>query len=167
MVGRKLRGYTLRVSTTRMLVFVALAVALVGLASCASLQRSWDQGNVEMVARLINEGQPQKLAAMSATPFLVDGEIVPLKADVGSFWNGIVKAGFRVEGATLGQGAPVTDGSYKQFADTMEVKTFFSQYVKKDARVLELRTSTSGDRILLIFRDSWGSKTIYGFKGPF
>jgi hypothetical protein len=49
----------------------------------------------------------------------------------------------------------------------MEVKSFFAQYVKKDARILELRTSASGDRILLIFRDSWFSKTIYGFKGPF
>ncbi len=120
-----------------------------------------------MVAQLINQGQSQKLAAMSATPFLVDGEIVSLKSDVSSFWNGIVRAGFRVEGATLEQGVPLTGESYKQFADTMEVKSFFSQYVKKDARILELRTSTSGDRILLIFRDSWGTKTIYGFKGPF
>jgi hypothetical protein len=144
-----------------------IAAALLALSSCASLQRSWDQGNVEMVARLIDEGQPKKLAAMSSTPFLVDGEIVALKDDVASFWNGIVRAGFRVEGATLGQGWPLTAESYKQFADTMEVRTFFAQYVKKDARILEMRTSTSGDRILLIFRDRWFSKTIYGFKGPF
>ena len=144
-----------------------MAATLLVLSSCASLQHSWDQGDVEMVAKLINDGQGQKLAAMSATPFLVDGEIVPLKPDVASFWNGIVKAGFRVEGATLTHGAPLTADSYKQFADTMEVKSFFAQYVKKDARILELRTATSGDRILLIFRDSWGSKTMYGFKGPF
>ena len=78
-----------------------------------------------------------------------------------------MKAGFRVEGAALQQGTPVTPDSYKQFAATMEVKSFFAQYVKKDARILELRTSTSGDRILLIFRDSWFTKTINGFKGPF
>lgn len=158
--------YTMKVGLWRKLVLTALATALVVLSSCASLQRSWDQRNVEMVAQLINDGQAQKLAAMSATPFLVDGEIVALKADVASFWNGIVKAGFRVEGPALTQGVPVTAESYKQFADTMEVKSFFAQYVKKDARVLELRTATSGDKILLIFRDSW-SKTIYGFKGPF
>jgi len=145
----------------------AAAAALLALSSCASLQRGWDQGNVETVARLINAGQTDKLAAMSSTPFLVDGEIVSLKPDVGAFWKGIMKAGFRVEGATLTQGAPVTADSYKQFADTMEVKSFFTQYVKKDARILELRTAVSGDRILLIFRDSWGSKTIHGFKGPF
>jgi hypothetical protein len=116
-----------------------------------------------MVARLINEGQSAKLAGMSATPFLVDGEIVAMKPDVASFWNGIVKAGFKVQGATLTQGMPLTSDSYKQFADTMEVKSFFERYVKKGARILELRTDTSGDRILLIFRD----RMMYGFKGPF
>ncbi len=157
----------MKVSLWRKFAGAALATALILLSSCASFQHAWDQGNVEMIARLINDGQGQKLSAMSATPFLVDGEIVALKPDVAAFWNGIVKAGFRVEGATLTQGTALTDESYKQFADTMEVKAFFSRYVKKDARILELRTSTSGDRILLIFRDSWSTKTIYGFKGPF
>ncbi len=155
----------MRVAPVRYLAFAAAAAALL-LSSCASLQRSWDQGNVEMVARLINSGQGQALAAMSSTPFLVDGEIVAMKPDVAAFWSGIIKAGFKVEGPTLEQGAPLTADSYKQFADTMEVKSFFAQYVKKDVRILELRTATSGDRILLIFRDSY-SKTIYGFKGPF
>lgn len=142
-------------------------VALILLASCASLQHSWDQGNVQTVARLINEGQADKLAAMSAVPFLVDGEIVTLKPDVASFWSGIVKAGFKVEGATLVQAAALVPDSYKQFANTMEVKTFFAQYVKKEARLLELGTSKSGKRIMLIFSDSWFKKTIYGFKGPY
>ncbi len=155
----------MRVAPIRILGWAVAAAALF-LSSCASLQRGWDQGNVEMVARLINSGQGQALAGMSSTPFLVDGEIVSMKPDVATFWNGIIKAGFKVEGATLTQGAPLTPDSYKQFADTMEVKSFFSQYVEKDARILELHTATSGDRILLIFRDSY-SKTIYGFKGPF
>jgi len=157
----------MRMSRSKQLAFAVAGVALMALASCASLQQTWDKGNVDTVAGLINNSQAQKLSAMSARPFLVDGEIVAFKADVASFWSGIVKAGFRVEGATLTQGSLLVPDSYKQFADTMEVKSFFAQYVKKDARILELRTSASGDRILLIFRDSWFSKTIYGFKGPF
>jgi hypothetical protein len=152
--GRKLAG-------------AALAAGLILLASCASLQHSWDQGNVQTVARLINEGQADTLAAMSAVPFLVDGEIVTLKPDIASFWSGIVKAGFKVEGATLVQAAPLAPGSYTQFANTMEVKTFFAQYVKKEARLLELGTSRSGKKIMLIFSDSSFKKTIYGFKGPY
>ena len=155
----------MRLACFRHLAWGAAAAALL-FSSCASLQRSWDQGNVEMVARLINDGRGPELTNMSSSPFLVDGEIVSMKPDVASFWNGIIRAGFKVEGATLTQGAPLTADSYKQFADTMEVKSFLSQYVKKDARILELRTRTTGDRILLIFRDSY-TKTIYGFKGPF
>lgn len=66
----------------------------------------------------------------------------------------------------MGAAAPVTADSYRQFADTMEVKSFFAEYVKKDTRVLELRTGSNG-RILLIIHGSWFSKTIHGFKGPF
>jgi hypothetical protein len=150
----------------RRTVFIAAAcAAAMALASCASFQHSWDQGNVENVAKLINDGQSARLAAMSATPFLVDGEIVPLKADVAGFWEGIIKAGYKVQGPALGEAAPVNTDTYKHFADTMEVKSFFAQYVKKDTRVLELRTANG--RILLIIRDSWFSKTIHGFKGPF
>ncbi len=86
----------------RKLVLTATAcAAAIALASCASLQHSWDQGSVEGVADLINAGQSPKLAAMSSTPFLVDGEIVPLKSDVAGFWDGIVKSGFKVEGPAL------------------------------------------------------------------
>jgi hypothetical protein len=117
----------------------ALAVSLTAallLTSCASIQRSRDEGEVRQLADLINSGQPQKLYSISGTPFLLDGEIVPLPEDVSAFWTGIVKAGFRVQGAALESGVPVTAESYRQFADTMEVNSFFSRYVKDDARIL-------------------------------
>jgi hypothetical protein len=156
------------IGTRKLVLTAAACAAAITLASCASLQHSWDQGNVETVAKLINEGQATKLAAMSSAPFLVDGEIVALKADVAGFWDGIVKAGYKVESPKLEQGSPVVPDSYKQFADTMEVKSFFAQYVKNDTRILELKSAGAGGRILLIIRDSWFStKTIQGFKGPF
>jgi len=151
----------------RKLVLVAAAcAATIILVSCTSLQHSWDQGAVKQVADLLNAGQSQKLAAMSVTPFLVDGEIVLLKNDVASFWEGVTKAGFRVEGAALDQGTPVSAESYKQFAQTMEVKAFFSRYVKKDSRILSM-TSSTGRHILLLMRSEWFSRQIMGFKGPF
>lgn len=144
----------------------AACAAVITLASCASLQHSWDQDSVKQVADLLNAGQPQKLAAMSVTPFLVDGEIVLLKNDVAAFWEGVTKAGFRVDGAALDQGTPVTEESYKQFASTMEVKSFFARYVKKDSRILTM-TSSTGRRILLVMRSEWFSRQVMGFKGPF
>ena len=151
----------------RRIVFVtAVCAAAIALASCASLQHSWDQGSIGNLAALINTGQAAKLSSFSTTPFLVDGEIVLLKADVAGFWDGVVKSGFKVESPVLQSGEPVSPESYKRFADTMEVRAFFAQYVKKDNRLLELKTS-AGTRILLLMHDDWFSKSIQGFKGPY
>jgi hypothetical protein len=150
----------------RIVLVAAVCAAAIALASCASLQHSWDQGNVQSVANLINTGQAAKLGAMSGSPFLIDGEVVPLKADVSGFWDGIVKAGYKVQGPQLGSAAPASD-NYRQFADTMEVRAFFKNYVKKDTRILELKTS-SGKTILLIIKDAlFSNKIIQGFKGPY
>jgi hypothetical protein len=146
-----------------MLLLLAAALAL---SSCASIQRSQDEGRVGQVALLINQGSSEKLAAMSATPFLLDQEIIPLRQDIEAFWRDVVKAGFTVEGPALERGTPVTADSYHAFADTMEAKSFFAKYVKKGARVLELTTG-NGRRIILLVRDTLCSRTLYGFKGPF
>jgi hypothetical protein len=151
---------------TSRLLFVVPLLASVALFSCASIQRSQDQGTVRQVADLINSGNSAHLASLSASPFLLDGEIIPLPADVASFWQGIAKAGFRVEGTALDRGVPVGAESYKDFANTMEVRSFFSQYVKNGTRVLDLTTS-AGTRIRLLTRSQWFSWKILGFKGPF
>jgi hypothetical protein len=152
-------------STQRYAAIAAVLAVVLLLCSCASIQHSRDEGAVRQVANLINAGQAAKLAAMSVTPFLLDGEIVPLAADVSSFWDGIVKAGYRVDAPRLDRGTPATDASYRDFADTMEVKAFFQRYVK-GARIQEMTTS-SGARVLLLTRSDWFSWKIIGFKGPF
>jgi hypothetical protein len=148
------------------LLLAAVCAAALVLGSCASLQRSFDEGDIRQVVDLINSGQPQKLAAMSTTPFLVDGEVVVLPADMAGFWTGIVKAGYRVDGAALDSGTAVTADSYSLFAGTMEVKAFFSRYVKEGGRILELTTS-NGRHIRLLLKKEWFSSKIVGWKGPF
>jgi hypothetical protein len=145
---------------------VLLVVVFLSVTSCASFQKVRDQGIIKQLADLINAGRAQSLAAISATPFLLDGEIIPLPADVAAFWAGVVKAGFRVEGAALESGVPVGADSYQQFASTMEVKWFFSNYVKDGGRILDLSTST-GRHIRLLTRSDFFSSKIIGFKGPF
>jgi len=144
----------------------AVIAAIVSLASCASLQRSQDEGDAKRIANLINAGNAQSLAGMSASPFLVDQEIVVLPADVSGFWQNAIAAGFRVDGAALERAAPVTAASYTEFAGTMEVKSFFAQYLKDGARILELSTG-AGRRVLLLTRKAWFTLKIHGFKGPF
>jgi hypothetical protein len=144
--------------------FLLLPVVL--LASCASLQRSKDEGNIERISELINSGQAEKLTAMTELPFLLDQEIIVLDKDVATFWSTIVKVGFKIEEPSLERGTQVNSESYKQFYDSMEVKTFFKKYLKKQSRLLELKTNT-GQRILLLVTDTLFTRSIHGFKGPY
>jgi hypothetical protein len=144
----------------------AVLAALLLLSSCAGLQRSRDRGDARYIADLINSGKPQELTRMSAVPFLVDGEIVALPGDVAAFWQNAVKSGFRIPSPELASAEPLRADSYREFADSMEVKTFFKKYADRDARLLELESS-SGQSVLLLVKDSWGARKLYGFKGPY
>ena len=143
-----------------------LLLVLVLFASCASIQRSKDEGNVERISELINSGQADKLYEMTELPFLLDQEIVLLGKDVQTFWSTIVEVGFKVEEPVLERGVKVGSESYKEFYDSMEVRTFFNKYLKKQSRLLELKTNT-GQRILLLVTDTLFTRTIHGFKGPY
>ena len=143
-----------------------LLVLVVLLASCASIQRSKDEGNIDRISELINTGQSEKLTAMTELPFLLDQEIIVLAQDVETFWSTIVEVGFKVEEPSLERGAKVTPESYKEFYDSMEVETFFKKYLKKQSRLLELKTNT-GQRILLLVTDTLFTRSIHGFKGPY
>jgi hypothetical protein len=136
------------------------------LASCASIQRSKDEGNIERISELINTGQAEKLTVMTELPFLLDQEIIVLAKDAATFWSTIVEVGFKVEEPVLERGVKVGPESYKEFYDSMEVKTFFKKYLKKQSRLLELKTNT-GQRILLLVTDTLFTRTIHGFKGPY
>ncbi len=153
----------MRLSISELVLVCAAAAAL---ASCSSIQRAQDQGRMGQIARLISSGEAEKLAAMSAVPFLLDQEIIPLRADIAAFWKDVVKAGYKVVGPELEKGSPVSAESYRAFADSMEAKAFFARYVKKGARVLELSTG-DGRRIVLLVRDALFARTLYGFRGPF
>ena len=136
------------------------------LASCASIQRSKDEGNIERISELINTGQAEKLTAMTELPFLLDQEIIVLAKDVATFWSIIVEVGFKVEEPSLERGVKVGPESYKEFYESMEVETFFKKYLEKQSRLLELKTNT-GEKILLLVTDTLFTRSIHGFKGPY
>lgn len=143
---------------------ILVLAALLALASCATLQR--DERRVESIARLVNAGQAERLAAMSTVPFLLDQEILVLPQDVAFFWTSMLEAGYRLEEPRLERGSSIGPDSYKEFRDSMEARTFFKKYVKKGSRLLELRTG-DGRRVLLLVRFTAFSRQISGFKGPF
>jgi len=144
---------------------ITLLAALLVLASCASMEKR-DQKRVDSVARLVNTGQAGQLADMSTLPFLLDQEILVLPQDVSFFWKEVLAAGYKLEEPRLERGTEIGPDSYRQFRDSMEVRTFFKKYVKKGTRMLELRTA-DGRRVLLLVRFTAFSRKISGFKGPF
>jgi hypothetical protein len=147
----------------RLLAVLATAALL---ASCATTDLSRGQGDAAQLADLVNSGQAKQLAALSAVPFLLDGEILALKGDVASFWQGVVSSGYRIAGASVQRSVPPGPDGYRDFADTMDVKVFFKKYLGKDTRLVELATS-DGKRVLLLMADGFASRAIYGFRGPF
>ncbi len=150
----------------RTIAFVStVLVVSLALGGCASLQRSVDEGNAARVARLLSEGKGAELAKISASPFLLDGEIIALPGDVAGFWDGVAKAGLRLDPA-LSRAVPVGAESWREFGQSREVKVWFSKYVAQGVRLFELRT-VNGGRVLLLVREGLFSRTVYGFKGPF
>ncbi|MBN1835675.1 MAG: hypothetical protein JW820_07485 [Spirochaetales bacterium] len=153
----------MRKPIARLMLCVCVVAAL---GSCASIQRSRDDGSVRTVAGLINSGDAEALIAMSEVPFLLDQEIVLLERDVAAFWHAALAAGFRVEEPAVERGERISADSYRQFYDSMEVKTFFNKYLRDNTRLLAFRTR-DGQRILLLVGHSCFSRTLHGFKGPF
>jgi hypothetical protein len=152
-------------NSKRGLEFTAIVLAaLVALATCATLQQ--DQHRADKIAQLVNSGRAEELAAMSTVPFLLDQEILVLPQDVAYFWKSVLAAGYKLEEPKVERGSTVGPDSYREFRDSMEMRTFFKKYIKKGTRLLELKTG-DGLRVLLLVRYGALSRRISGFKGPF
>ena len=117
-----------------------------------------------MVA-LINDGKADELYAMTQTPFLLDGEIVVLDNDMRDLWETITSGGAKVSNLVLVESYPVEENTYKRFADTFEVKSYFERYVSKDGHVVIVETE---DLRLFFLMDKTkkGAKKLIGLKGP-
>jgi hypothetical protein len=145
-----------------LLVALCATVVLVG---CATFPDGRFERSAQTIVDAINAGDVQELIDRTRTPFLLDGEIVILDRDIEIFWQNAIEAGFRVDEATA-DAVPLDEGSFRDFADTMEVRAFFERYItSKKGAVVELRTGTY--RILLLLeRQGMGDCLILGMKGP-
>jgi hypothetical protein len=144
---------------------IAIALAIVLLfTSCSTLQRMSDERGAAWVAQELNGGKAADIAAISSSPFLLDGEVIALPADTAAFWEAMVKAGVKLD-PELSRAVEIGADSWREFGSSRDVKVFFEKYVEEGARLFELRT-VNGGRVLVLYRASWGSRQLYGFKGP-
>jgi hypothetical protein len=145
---------------------ILIACAVVCLASCATIQAPREAGDAARAADLINTGRADALASSSAVPFMVDQEILMIKADIAGFWQAVAKSGLRISRAPGSAAAAAGPASAAAFADTFEARTFFKKYVPPAAKLVTFVTST-GKKVILLVKDEMFGSTIYGFKGPF
>ena len=143
---------------------ILLLAALTALGSCASLRLAGDRGAASRVARLLASRDAAELSRISGSPFLIDGEVVPLPDDVAGFWRAVAQAGWKLEPGLVGS-APAAPAEWRGLDDSMEVRAFFKNYVDERCRILELSASSGGEALLLV-RERLFSLDILGFRGP-
>ena len=144
---------------------ILLFLLCAGVLSCASLQQKRFTGSVEDVLVYINSGRAEELIAVSQTPFLLDTEIILLKEDIREFWSQILKVGFKIPDYRSISSTPIAGTTYKAFADTMEVQSFFQKYVSDRAHIVTVDAGSFSVHFITD-RVGIGDIKILGMKGP-
>ena len=108
--------------------------------SCTSVPYSQWDSSAEKVVDLINHPGEEYLEEISSNPFLFDGEIIVLDKDISMIWNNLNRSRFGFKNGVIAETVPVGADDYKMFADTMEVKTYFSKYLPEDAAIVKVES---------------------------
>ena len=142
----------------------AAAIAVFGV-SCATIPIAQDQTRVESLIEELNTASVEELVELTARPFLLDGEIVVLQRDIEMMWSNLREVGFRFAEATIEEVGALTDQSYLEFGDTMDVQVWFERYTAEDAGLARVRTS-HGAFLIVIGESDERDLQIFGFTGP-
>jgi hypothetical protein len=114
---------------------------------------------------LIDSGGIGAIKGLAEAPFLFDGEILALQADVDALWGNLKAAGFTLGAVKVASVAKIDAETYTYFAPSMEVKTFLAKRVDKNCALVAL-DSASGRYYLILNREVSGYPRIQGFRGP-
>ncbi len=129
--------------------FTALVLISFFLLSCTTAPYSQWSSAAEKVVDLINHPGEEYLEDITSNPFLFDKEIIMLDKDISIMWFNLNKARFGLGNAVIKESIPVGAKDYKLFADTMEVKTYFSKYLPKDAALVKVQADNGLYYLLL------------------
>lgn len=145
--------------------YLIVAVGVLALAACPTVPLAQRENAVYRVIELVNEGEIDSLMRNTNNPFLLDGEILALENDIEYLWTALRAAEFTFTDAIIRDITPVTDRSYAEFADTMDVAVFFEKYLSSDGTIVEIETK-NGEFLLLLGSRRRRMPLVYGFKGP-
>ena len=107
--------------------------------SCTTAPYSQWSSSAEKVVDLINHPGEEYLEEITTNPFLFDREIIVLDKDISMIWNNLNRSMFGFRDGVIVESVPIGADDYTLFADTMEVKTFFSKYLPEDAALVKVQ----------------------------
>ena len=148
---------------TRIFTKGIILAALIGLAGCSTMI-SEEQASAKAIAVTgrVNRGEADTLTGTSSRPFLFESEILPSEAMLNDLWQGLIDAGVTFDNPQVREVRVVDGESFRVFADTWEVETWFKNYVKDPAYLVFLDTEDQ-QLVLVLDRNKKNSRPILGF----
>jgi hypothetical protein len=141
----------------------AAALVCLIMGSCASGPYVQKEEKVFNLVDAINNGEAAA-KELAEAPFLFDGEIVLLQNHLTVLWKNLHMAGFRMHDAAIVRNELITENSWREFGDTMDVRTFFGKYLDENTSLVEIK-ARNGNYIFLLNKEVNGYPRIQGFKG--
>ncbi|MFP4012152.1 MAG: hypothetical protein ACLFUM_10645 [Spirochaetaceae bacterium] len=144
---------------------VALLLGFLLLGSCATAPVAQRESRIMSLVDRINGDSLVRVVEVTAVPFVLDGEIIELPADIETMWSNLQEAGFSLPDARIEEITPVRGDSHRRFADTMDLRVFFEKYIPEDATFVRIE-SENGAFLFVLGDRFWGVPRMYAMKGP-
>lgn len=148
----------------RALGFAALLVAFLA-ASCATMRIPPASSSVQGLLAELDRGGYAAGKVTAPAPFLFDGEILALQADVDGVFGALYATGFRFEKALVLSSSALEAAGWSPVSSSMEVRTFIQKRLGPDCSLLRIRAK-GGDYLLIVDRGPWGRLRLRGLAGP-
>jgi len=140
------------------LILVALA-----LSSCVTFKL--DEQEVNKVLLLWQRLDPIRLTEITATPFLLDGEIIALKEDAKLYWQRLKSSGLKPGQLYTTEIKPADESWTQFFPNTRQVQLFFKKYVPAKSVIVQI-TCEAGLFFFILNGEKNGYAQILGIRGP-
>ena len=140
------------------------AIGGVAVTGCATFGTGSARGSVGKVVSLINMGEAEPLTESSAVPFVFEGEVLLRPSDVKAVWRNLSINGFHLDKPEIMETVEIDETSYRVFADTFEMKTYFRKYVPTGSTLSKVE-SGGKEYFLLLGKVSEGYPEILGITG--
>jgi len=127
---------------------------------CSTISDKAAQSKAEEALNLLDQENSQLLTQWSNRPFLFEGEILLSEGLISELWSGL--AGKGLSTAEISRIAVVDEQSYKAFADTWEVNTWFQNYTGPQTLMVFFNWEDR-ELVLLVDKQRGEDQPIQGF----